>query len=162
MLFILNKILKLALKCAILAILISSCTLGLLGVLWILDSRHEYSFALFSIKLVAFSYITACVALFTATLLGLSLSGKDNRVKNILIFDVCLISSIFLLLFIGAFGLYSISSEKINSSVKHSMLNDFENFNEQNKDLHATKSLDWLHRKFNCCGIHSYVKFKFI
>ena len=160
MIFLLKNLLKIALKCGIVTILISGCTLGLLGVLWGFDSRHAYSFSLISIKIVAFFYFITCMTLVTATFLGLSLSsGKDLLIKKIIIYNGVLLISILVLLLIGTFGLYSISSGNINTVIKNSMIHNFEKYDEKQQNLQETIKLNWLHRKFNCCGINSYVTF---
>ena len=162
MIFLIKNLLKLALKFGIFTILISGCTLGLLGVLWGFDSRHKYSFSLISIKIIAFFYFTTCVTLVTATFLGLSLSSsKDSLIKNIILYNGCLLTSILILLFIGTYGLYSVSSGNINVAIKNKMFYNFEKYDEKQESLYETETLNWLHRKFNCCGINSYVSFKF-
>ena len=157
-----RTILKLAHKCAILTLLISGCTLGLFSFLWGLNTtgRHTYSFTVFSIRLVSFAYFTTSVGLLTATLLGLTLDGKSNNSnKSFLIFNACLFMTVVLLLVVGSFGLISISSKHIDASVQAEMRYTFHTYDEKRGDQTETRSFNWLHRKFNCCGINSYVKY---
>jgi hypothetical protein len=61
------------------------------------------------------------------------------------------------LLLIGAFGLFSVSSGNINVAIQNRMRRDFERYDEKQPALYETLSLNWLHRTFNCCGINNYV-----
>ena len=63
-----------------------------------------------------------------------------------------------LLLTIGTFGLVSMSNKQIDFDVKHLMLDAFEKYDETNIHQYETEKFNWLHRKFFCCGIESYVK----
>ena len=150
------KIFKQSLKIINFLNFIFSCILAIIGFYHIfLNENYTFEFSKYSIKLISISYITSSIFLFKSTILCILLSKKKDT-KLIIAYILFMLIAVMLLSLIGLNGFYLIKNDKIKLIIKHNMMEMINNYDEKLNSNYETRSLDWLHKKYKCCGVNDY------
>ena len=151
-----TKSFKCYLTLANLSVFVSSANLQIIGFVYLIKMNYQFTF--FSINLLAAFAIL--VGFFSASLNILNnISIKRSNLK-LSLYSVILIQSLYIILLI-----VSICSMNLNSNItriKESMYKMMQSYDEKNLNKFETKMFDWLHEKYNCCGVESHEDWKFL
>lgn len=135
-------------------------TLFILGILYLTIYRYSYSFTIYSIDLLAGVFLAVGCTLCSLGISGIFLLKPLGRPVYSILFAT-LIFILFLFIFIlGVIGLSMKNNEEFMLQTRENMMKSAKKFDESNKYSHETRKINWLHRKYSCCGINSYNDWK--
>lgn len=131
-----------------------SALLFIVGILYLTVYFYKYSFTAFSTTLCAALYITFAGLLLIIIGLNVFLirSGRNHLVILTTIGPIILF---IVLLAIGIWGSSVSSSDDLSLTIRRNIRETTMYYNENNPNDYATAKIDWLQRKFSCCGIDS-------
>lgn len=129
------------------------------GILYLTGFKFDYSFNKFSTNLIAglfiaIGFVTLLLCVFNIYLI------QSNKHLIFLISTTVLFVLFISLLSIGIWGLVASSEDNIQEETKLDMMETFKKYDDKNLQKFETKKVDWLHQRFNCCGINSYTDWK--
>ena len=82
--------------------------------------------------------------------------SKRNNTKLLISYILFMLCAVLLLILIGLNGIYLIESDKVKIIIKQNMLNIINSYDEKLNSTYETRNIDWLHKKYKCCGINDY------
>lgn len=137
-------------------------TLFIIGILYLTVYRYEYSFTIFSIDLLAGIFLSVGCILCLLGLGGMFLLKPLGRPVHSILYAVCIFIFFLLVFILGVIGLSMNNNGEFLSENRASMLLIARKYDESNIHGHNTKKINWLHRRFSCCGVDSYADWKTI
>ena len=124
----------------------------IIGVLYLSIYRYEYSFTTFSIDLMAGIFVALGIVLSLFAFLSILVMSPFGRPSSSLLFAGFVFLSFILLFILGVIGLSMNGNGEFLTYNRNNIFYTAREFNEQIHYKHATKKINWLQRKFLCCG----------
>ncbi|RNA23400.1 tetraspanin-9 [Brachionus plicatilis] len=134
--------------------------LFIVGILYLTIYRYRYSFTIFSIDLLAAVFLSVGCVLCALAISGIFMLKPLGRPVFSILYAV-LVFFFFLFIFIlGVIGLSMKNNDQLMTQTRENMMKTAKKFDESNMNGHQTRKINWVHRRFSCCGIDSYNDWK--
>ncbi|CAF0994961.1 unnamed protein product [Brachionus calyciflorus] len=137
-------------------------TLFIIGILYLSIYRYEYSFTIFSIDLLASIFLSVGCILCLLGLCGVFLLKPLGRPVYSILYAIGIFLFFLLIFILGVIGLSMNNNGAFLNQNRVNMLATMNKFDESNQHGHNTKKINWLQKKFQCCGLDSYSDWKSI
>lgn len=137
-------------------------TLFIVGVLYLTLYRYEYSFTVYSIDLLAGIFISVGAITGAMGICGIFFIRPLGRPVTSILFSAFIFIFFLLLFILGVIGLSMNNNGEFLNQNRLNMIATAKKFDESNQYGHLTKKMNWLHRRFLCCGVDSYSDWKAI
>ena len=135
-------------------------SLFIIGILYLTTYQYEYSLTVFSVDMMAGLFIATGSILMIITIVRIFLFDPNVQQTMSLVIGILLILFFVLFFILGIIGLSLASNGEFTHEARLNLLTTARKFEEQNVRKHSTKKINWIQRKFNCCGIDSYQDWK--
>ena len=156
-------------------VLIVASTLFTIGLVYLTVSRHYYSFTQFSVDLMAGVFVALGSFMLITSFLSLWILRADRNQVALLFYAFVLFLFFILLLVLGVVGLTMNSTGELSNQIRIDMLDTARRYEDRQRfDEHprsgprpartdfVNQKMDWLQRRFYCCGIDTYADWKSI
>ena len=134
------------------------CLVGLalviIGSLFLTLFSHDFHVARFSVQAAAIAFIVIGSALAVFSALGVLVTRLEQRLL-VLVHIIGLFLAFVALATLGIWGLVITYNGSLEAQTKSEIVSSMDKYHESNTDSVDVKEIDWLQKKFNCCGFNS-------
>lgn len=127
----------------------------ILGIVYLSVYRYRYSLTTFSIDLMAGFMLTSGIIILALTTVRIFLKKPNEQLILVLTLAGFLILFFVLYLILGSVGLGMNNNGQFKRESRNNILMTARMYDENQKGKIATLKMDWLHNRYNCCGIDS-------
>lgn len=135
-------------------------TLFTVGILYLTIYRYSYSFTIYSIDLLAGIFLSVGCILCGLSVSGIFLLKPLGRPVYSILFALIIFVFFLLIFVLGVIGLSMNNNDEFMTQTRENMMKTAKKYDESNVHRHETKKINWVHRKFSCCGVNSYNDWK--
>ena len=129
-----------------------SIVLFIVGILYLTAFKYDYDYTHYSISFIAGFYLTVgIIGLFFIALNFFACC--TNRSVLILFTAICFIFLFFVIFVIGVVALGVNQEEPLRIEIQGNLADLITNYNETSRQKLETRKMDWIQRKYSCCGI---------
>lgn len=125
----------------------------ILGIVYLSVYNYKYSLTTFSIDLIAGFMLTTGLIVITLCTVRLFLKAPKTQLALALTLAAFLLAFFILYLILGSIGLSMNNNDQFKREARTNIKVTARQYSESQKDRIATKKMDWLQMRFNCCGI---------
>lgn len=125
----------------------------ILGIVYLSVYRYAYSLTTYSIDLIAGFMLTTGIIIITLCTVRIFLKKPNQQLALALTLAAFLLTFFILYLILGAVGLSMNNNDQFKREARNNIVVTARVYDEMQKNKIATKKMDWLHGRFNCCGI---------
>ena len=125
----------------------------ILGIVYLSIYRYEYSLTVFSIDLIAGFMLTSGIITISLCLVRMFLKKPKEQLGLALLLAGFLLLFFLLYLILGSIGLSMLDNEQFDREARVNIMYTARHYDELQREKIFTLKMDWLHQRFNCCGI---------
>jgi hypothetical protein len=149
-----NSCLKLIIYIFNLVLLLVGAALVTIGSLFLTIFAHDFHFARFSVQAASIAFIVIGSALILFSILGVLVTRLDQRAL-VGVHIIGLLLAFVALTVLGVWGLLITYNGTLEATTKEEIINSMENFHDLNTESVEFREVEWLQKRFQCCGFNS-------